>query len=291
MGKYLPGKAWALFLRAGLVRGPRTTAGLAAVTAFYEVFVTMSAAVLTAAVLFALLLPPSSTRLGSGRVRHQLGAMLEEITKGDEAPMNWQRLRTDVTNSDVPGAPLDRTLALALSLGLLVPLLALILPPAFNRMAHRATLPFRDRDTPLPPLGWRALAEGLVATGLNWFCQGASVWAGLQGVLPRPPAWTGAAWGLLTAVMGVAYVAGFVILLAPSGLGVREFFLTMFLVALLGTSSAAEEASVLLAVLVLRLVATAAEVVTVALVWKLPGPPVLAPLSPPGREEKAEEAL
>jgi hypothetical protein len=75
--------------------------------------------------------------------------------------------------------------------------------------------------------------------------------------------------------MGVSYVAGFVILLAPSGLGVREFFLVMFLTALLGSSSAADEASVLLAVLAMRLVWTAAEVVMIALVWHLPGPPVL----------------
>ena len=40
-------------------------------------------------------------------------------------------------------------------------------------------------------------------------------------------------------------------------------------------ASAADEASVLLAVLALRLVWTASEVMMIALVWRLPGPPVL----------------
>src|SRR5690348_12166369 len=75
LGKYLPGKAWALFLRATLVRGPGVTLGLATVTAFYEVLVTMSAGVLMAAVLFGLLLPPSDNYIGSGRGREQVRAM------------------------------------------------------------------------------------------------------------------------------------------------------------------------------------------------------------------------
>jgi hypothetical protein len=113
-------------------------------------------------------------------------------------------------------------------------------------------------------------------------CLGGSLWSVLQGTLPEPPPWSGDLWGRLTAAMGVSYVAGFVILLAPSGLGVREFFLTLFLVVLLGYSSAAAEASVILAVLVLRLVWTASEVVMIALVWRLlPGPAVL------GRREEA----
>ncbi len=262
MGKYLPGKAWALFLRAGLVRGPGVSPVLATVTAFYEVLVTMSAGALMGAVLFALLLPPGEDRLGSGRVRERLGAILERLTRGDAAPTS--------------GAPLDRTLVLVLAVGLLLPLLLPILPPVFNRLVHHLSLPFRAADAVLPQFRVRGLVEGLFATGLGWMCLGASLWSALRGALPEPPAWGADLWGRLTAVMGVSYVAGFVILLAPSGLGVREFFLVMFLVALLGYSSEAGEASVLLAVLAMRLVWTAAELVMIALVWRLPGPPVLS---------------
>ena len=80
---------------------------------------------------------------------------------------------------------------------------------------------------------------------------------------------------IYTATVGIAYVCGFAVLLAPSGLGVREFVFMLFLVALLGITSPQGEASLLLAVLALRLAWTAAEVVMIALVWTLPGPPVL----------------
>jgi glycosyltransferase 2 family protein len=262
MGKYLPGKAWALFLRGGLVRGPGVSPVLATITAFYEVFVTMSAGVLVAAVLFALLLPPSGSRLGSGQVREQLVAIFDRIAGRSAASMT-------------PGAPLDRTLVLVLAVALLLPLLLPILPPVFNRLVHHLSLPFREQDSILPKFGTRGLIEGLLATGLGWLCLGASLWAALRGVLPEPPAWSADLWGQLTAIMGVAYVAGFVVLLAPSGLGVREFFLVLFLVSLPATTFAADEASVLLAVLAMRLVWTAAELVMIALVWRLPGPPVL----------------
>src|SRR5262249_57797160 len=55
LGKYLPGKAWALLLRADLVRPGGVRPGLAGLTAFYEVLTTMAAGALVAAVLFACL--------------------------------------------------------------------------------------------------------------------------------------------------------------------------------------------------------------------------------------------
>src|SRR5262249_32708583 len=42
MGKYLPGKAWALILRAGMAAGPGVHGGIAAMTSFYEVLTTMT---------------------------------------------------------------------------------------------------------------------------------------------------------------------------------------------------------------------------------------------------------
>ena len=258
-----------------MVRDYGATPVLAAVTGFYEVLVTMSAGVLVAAVLWTVLLPPSSTHIGSGQVRHQIGVMLEEAAKSADRPIDWQRLRQDVTLSDVPGAPLDRTLMQVMAIGLLVPLLLPTLPPIFNRLVHHLSLPFRSQDSVLPKFQWRGLAEGLTATSLGWMCFGASLWSTVRGVLPEPPTWDGDTWGHMTAIMGIAYVSGFAVLVAPSGLGVREFFLMLFLTALLGTTSAGGEASLLLAVLAFRLVWTASEVVMITLVWKLPGPPVL----------------
>lgn len=60
LGKYVPGKAWALLLRGGMVRGPRLRIGLAILTSFYEVLTTMAAGALVAA--FALAIEPPVVR-------------------------------------------------------------------------------------------------------------------------------------------------------------------------------------------------------------------------------------
>jgi hypothetical protein len=54
LGKYVPGKAWALLLRGALVRGPNLRLGLAILTSFYEVLTTMAAGALVAAVVFVV---------------------------------------------------------------------------------------------------------------------------------------------------------------------------------------------------------------------------------------------
>jgi uncharacterized membrane protein YbhN (UPF0104 family) len=252
MGKYLPGKAWALFLRAGLVRGPGVRVGLAGITAFYEVLVTMSCGAFLAAVFFALLLPDT------------------------DAPLDGHRLASLLRLEAPEGLALDRALAVPLAVALFLPLLVPILPPVFNRLVHHLSLPFRARDEPAPRIAAATLGEGLLIVCAGWACYGASLWAVLQGVLPQPPPWSLLDWGRLTAIMGVGYVAGFVILFVPSGLGVREFFLTLFLLALLACPRESDEGrAVVLAVVVLRLVWTAAELVMIAAVWRLPGPPVL----------------
>ncbi len=78
----------------------------------------------------------------------------------------------------------------------------------------------------------------------------------------------------LTAFVTLAYVSGFVILFLPSGLGAREALLVLVLVPDiserlgLGTNEARSLAA--LTVILLRLVWTAAELVTVAALYWLP---------------------
>ncbi len=245
LGKYLPGKAWALVMRAALVKESRVRAGLAGLTAFYEVLTTMATGALLAAVLFALLGPA-----GSG-------------------PIPWEALRGLFRLETPAGSVLDWKLLAVLALMLLAPIGIPTLPPIFNRLAERLSRPFREKDAgPLPRFGWAALAEGVAITSGAWLLLSAALWAILQAVLTEPPAWTGHTWGLYTAYMGLAYVAGFIIILVPSGLGVREFFLTLFLV---NPAQGMSRASVLLAVLLLRLVWTAAELVVAGVAYWLPG--------------------
>src|SRR5947209_5012146 len=51
LGKYVPGKAWALLLRGGAV-APDVRFGVAVISSFYEVLTTMAAGALVAAVSF-----------------------------------------------------------------------------------------------------------------------------------------------------------------------------------------------------------------------------------------------
>lgn len=52
LGKYVPGKAWALVVRADQAAGPGVNFGVSVVTAFYEVFTSMASGALVAAVVF-----------------------------------------------------------------------------------------------------------------------------------------------------------------------------------------------------------------------------------------------
>jgi uncharacterized membrane protein YbhN (UPF0104 family) len=249
LGKYLPGKAWALFLRASLVHGGGVSLGLATLTAFYEVLTTMAAGVLVAAVLFAALGPEAGTSFD----RADLGRLLHL-----EAPA-W----------GVVGRLPAVLLALALFLAVGLPLL----PPLFNRLVHRLSLPFREPDAArLPSIRLVHLAEGLLLAGMGWLLLGASLAATLQGIVGGPGSfWGPAALGRLAAAMGLSYVIGFVILVAPGGLGVREFFLKLFLTPELAALPVLDpQGTAVLAVLVLRLVWTASELIVAGLVYWQP---------------------
>jgi hypothetical protein len=253
LGKYLPGKAWALLLRVGLVRGPEVRLGVATLTSFYEVLTTMAAGVLLASVVFALQAPDLSLAL------------------------DWRAFRRLflLQPPDTVGHAEEGLLLLALAL--LAVLGIPILPVVFNRLVRHLSLPFRDRDRePLPPVRTRLLVEGLLLTACGWLLLGTSLWVVVCAVLGQAPPWSWGAWGRYAAYTALGYVAGFVILVVPGGLGVREFFLTLFLVPelarLLGPDGGEARATTVLVVLLLRLLWTTAEVLVAGIVYWLPGP-------------------
>jgi glycosyltransferase involved in cell wall biosynthesis len=57
LGKYLPGKAWALLMRGTLIQGPAVKLSVALITTFYEVLTTMTSGALLAALLFSFQQP------------------------------------------------------------------------------------------------------------------------------------------------------------------------------------------------------------------------------------------
>jgi hypothetical protein len=249
MGKYLPGKAWALFLRASLAHESGVRIGIAVMTTFYEVLTTMAGGALLAALLFAVQTPSETIHI------------------------DWQHLKRLIALQESGAGGLDYTALAVLSLLLLAPVGIPLVPPLFNRLVFRLSRPFRDADSgPLPRMDMTSLFEGLVITAGGWLFLGASLWAVFQSILAEPLPLTGKTLAHCTASLALAYVAGFIFVLVPNGLGVREFFLTLLLVPqvepLVGSGDSREIA--ILAVLLLRLVWTVAELVVVGAVYWLP---------------------
>jgi hypothetical protein len=220
LGKYVPGKAWALLLRGGLVCGPELPMGVAIITAFYEVLTTMSAGALIAAVVF-IFDPPHVTGL------------------------YWHPVFTGLLLLGLCGLPL--------------------MPAVFNFLTKRLASRFAHIEAlRLPRIKILTLAEGLAITACGWCLLGLSLWALLMATLPAPPGLTLRMWACYCASMGLAYVAGFLAFMLPSGVGVREYFLRQLL-AFVGPDN-----WIAASVLLLRLVWTTSELVLAGVVFFLP---------------------
>jgi uncharacterized membrane protein YbhN (UPF0104 family) len=87
-------------------------------------------------------------------------------------------------------------------------------------------------------------------------------------VWPAPAA----AWARCTAYVALAYAAGFLVLAAPGGLGVRDFLLQQFLAADLARVMGPEQAAAtaVVAALLMRLLWTVVDVAAAAACYALP---------------------
>ncbi len=228
LGKYVPGKALALVMRASLITSPQVRFGAALITAFYEVLTTMASGALVAA-LFLAVWPPRVARSA------------------------W-----------------DPTL-----LGVLLLLLAglPLLPAVLNRLVRGLARRFQRLATfRLPELSIGTLLAGVAMTAVGWLLLGLSLWAVLQGLLPVAVDLDGAGLARFTAMTSLAYVAGFMALVVPSGMGVREVVLLQFLPPEVPDAGrASSEAIAATAILVLRLVWTAAELLVAGVLYFWPG--------------------
>lgn len=245
LGKYLPGKAWALLMRTSLAGAAGVRVGVAALTTFYEVLATMASGALLA-VLFFLWTNPSEMLQSDWNVLAKLGS----------------------------SADLERDVLVQLSPFLLALVLVPIVPPVFNRLVRRTSNPFLRADAaPLPEVGWRSFFEGLVWTQLNWLLLGASLCALLRGWPGLGFSQSASAWLHLSACLSFSYVAGFVVVFMPNGIGVREFMLTIFLAPEFvrgGMDPAHASGQAALVVVILRLVWSVAEVLLAGIIWLIP---------------------
>jgi uncharacterized membrane protein YbhN (UPF0104 family) len=133
-----------------------------------------------------------------------------------------------------------------------------VAPGVFPRLAALARLPFPGvGPDALPRLSWALLFEGLLWDFLGWTLLGLSQVAVLIAIMPE--GLPGSAWPTAIASVALATVAGFVVPIAPGGLGVREWVLWTALAAAIDRDRA------VVAALVLRLAWVVGEVLAAAL--------------------------
>jgi glycosyltransferase 2 family protein len=152
-----------------------------------------------------------------------------------------------------------------------VALLGLAGLPVVVGVIHR--LAAKSLVSPSPWL----LARGVVQDAVGWVLLGFSLWLTVLAVLPDGPGLTPDVFLQDLGAVALSYVAGFVVLVSPGGLGAREFILQLALTPQLepSTGSAAGGLAAVVA-LVLRFVWTVFEVIfSLGLWWfarpRLPG--------------------
>jgi uncharacterized membrane protein YbhN (UPF0104 family) len=232
LGKYVPGKAMVVVMRAGLSVPYGARAATAAIATFYETLVMMAAGGLVAALGFAVAgpSPPVETSLPG-----------------------WGKLALPIYH--VAGL-----LSFALSLAFLV----IVLPPLFRRLSLLFSMPFpKVGPEALPVLTSGLLARGLCWSTAAWILLGCSQLAVARALASTSHGPDSALLPVVTASVALATVAGFVVAVLPGGLGVREGVLMVAL----GPSLGQDEAVV--AALALRLVWVAAEALAAAVLLPL----------------------
>jgi hypothetical protein len=230
LGKYVPGKAMVVVVRAGMVVPHGGRASTASIGTFYETLVMMATGGLIAAAGFA----PAA---GSQPVGFSLGS--------------WGPIKL----------PLYRLAAWG-GLGLGLAFVVVVIPSVFGRLARLAVVPVPGvGPDAMPHFTGRLLAEGLLWSAGGWVFLGLSQLAVVRAYDPLVTS------GLIEfnvapiviAAVALATVAGFVVAVLPGGLGVREGVLMSMLTPALGSDRA------VIAALVLRLVWVAAELAAAAL--------------------------
>jgi uncharacterized membrane protein YbhN (UPF0104 family) len=107
-----------------------------------------------------------------------------------------------------------------------------ILPGVFNRLAARGAKPFLPPDAPpLPRLRFVTLLSGLAQSACGWFALGGSLLAVINALRPDAMPIGMTSWLICTAYVALSYVVGFITLVSPGGLGVREGILLLLLTA------------------------------------------------------------
>lgn len=148
-----------------------------------------------------------------------------------------------------------------------------LLPGVFNRLVGGLARRFQNvQSFKLPQLRTGTLLLGVAMTSAGWLFLGLSLWAMLQALLPEPPVLEGVSLARFTAMLSLSYVAGFLALVVPGGVGVREYVLLQLLPEEIpAVSLPAAEPVAAMIILMLRVLWTGAELVTAGVLYFWPG--------------------
>jgi uncharacterized membrane protein YbhN (UPF0104 family) len=222
LGKYVPGKAMVVVLRAGLIRSHRVNTALAAVSVFFETLTMMAVGAFLAGAYTAFYF--------------------------HEEPF-WS----------------------AAAAVLMIVALLPTLPPIFKRLARLARVGKTDSETAanLDRLGYGTLLLGWGISVVGWSILGLSYWMTLaaMGIEALP---LSSHWVCCVACVSLAVVAGFLLLILPGGVGVREAFLVeLILPHLKAAAVPGAEAAAWASAFLLRLVWLAAELLISAALYPM----------------------
>jgi uncharacterized membrane protein YbhN (UPF0104 family) len=251
LGKYVPGKALAVVMRVAYARSAGVRPGVAAMTTFFEVMLTLGSGALLAVGVYQVLTWQAAP-----------------VTFSEAWAQAWSGLWLQTPEEGFAPRSL-RIVSVVLTIGMLWA----AIPPVFNRLADGLTRRFRDPATRLPAVTFGHFFMGLLLGALGWLFLGASFVCTLEAVTDAGPAIDAMSFLRLTSILAIAFVAGFLVVFVPAGLGAREFFLMILLTPEVTLSEEVARGKVELVVVLLRVVWTVAEVVAAAALLRVRGGP------------------
>lgn len=234
LGKYVPGKAIVLVIRAGLLKDRGVTPGIAALTATYETLLMMGAGLAVAIAMIPWMGIPTA---------------LPALPK--------------IFDPKQSGAAVIFPIVVVVGCLLAIPMISWLL----SRIS-RIMIPAEMKEQgstgsdSMGVISMGQIAQGLAAFVVGWVLLGLSLGLTIHGLGAEPIAWEN--WPLWTGAAAAATVLGFIMVFVPGGIGVREGVL----MELLQSQSSIGQSQAVAAAIILRMVWLVAEIgISVALYY------------------------
>jgi uncharacterized membrane protein YbhN (UPF0104 family) len=183
LGKYIPGKALVLVIRAAWVKDQGVNPYLAGASAAYETLVFMA----TGAAIAIALAPFTLT-----------GIPLSEYLNGFKTlGIAWPLIVVAITFATTPFSAW-----------------------LFSKLSHKTMAGTAQGPGDLPSISPALISQGVVVTALGWGCHALSLGCVLQSISQQPVSLNPFFVWLTSTCLST--VSGFIVLIAPGGVGVRE---------------------------------------------------------------------